>query len=394
MIDPGSTPVDSTTDGLVAGFVAPGFESVRAAFSANLRQGLEVGAGFAVSRRGVLIVDLWGGHADQARTALLAQDAIFHLWSATKGLAAVCIAMLVDHGKLSYESPVAKYWPEFARHGKQALTVGQLMSHQAGVCGPRQVVTIEDYYMHDSVAALLAAQEPFFEPGTAWGYHALAIGTLAEELVRRVDGRAMGAFFAAELATPLGLEAYLGLPEAQDHRQVRMIPPPAVRSLMFDLPNPPAYQAALENPLLDPSWPESRAWRAAGLAAAGGSADARSLARLYDLLANGGEIGGMHLISRATLAEATRERIAGVDQVLGRYYRWAAGFGLNLNGSMGSHQGSFGCGGWGGTMAFADPARGLGVGYVMNQMLTGDWGAPDPRLSGLLRATYAALDAA
>jgi CubicO group peptidase (beta-lactamase class C family) len=376
----------------VAGFVAPGFEIVREAFIANFEAGLEVGAGFAVCRHGELLVDLWGGHADRARSALVQQNSLFNLWSTTKGLAAACIALLVDRGKLNYEIPVTRYWPEFAANGKDAVTIGELMSHQAGICGPREPVTIEDYYRHDRVASLLAVQAPFFKPGSSWGYHALAIGTLADELVRRVEGRPIGEFFATEIAAPLALDAFLGLPEAEDHRRVEIIPPSNGQVRTFDIPNPQAYRATMENPAIDPNWPNCRSWRSTGLAAAGGSANARSLARLYGTLASGGEFAGTQLVSLETILEATRQRVAGVDQVAGEYNRYAAGFELNMNGNMGAHQHAFGHSGWGGSAAFGDPQRGLGVAYVMNRMLTSDWQSVDLRLSRLLRATYAALN--
>ena len=383
---------DATAGKQVGGYVAPGCEAVRQAFAVNLHTGADLGAAFAVFHRGEFIADLWGGHADEARSQPLQRNALFNLWSSTKGLSATCIAMLVDRGLLHYESPVAQYWPEFAANGKGAVTVGQLMSHQAGVCGPRQTVTIEDYYTHDRVASLLASQEPFFDPGSTWGYHALALGSLADELVRRVDGRTMGAFFTAEVAHPLVLDCFLGLPESEDHRQVRVFPPNGANNPTGDIPNQSAYRAAIENPMLDPGWPNTRSWRTAGLAGGGGSATARALAHLYGLLANGGELADTRLLSATTVAEAARERIAGADQVSGVYRRYAAGFQLNVNGRMGPYEGSFGHDGWGGIMGFADPERRLGVGYVSNTMWIGEPTSPDPRVSRLLSATYAALD--
>lgn len=385
-------PRESTRHELVSGYVAPGWEAVREAFAVNMRSGLEVGATFAVVRRHELVVDLWGGHADAARTTLLQRDALFNLFSTTKGLAATCIAMLVERGKLSYETAVADYWPEFAAAGKRSVTVGQLMSHRAGVCGAREPVTIEDFFEHTRLASLLAQQAPFFEPGSVWGYHALTIATLTDELCRRVDGRTINAYFAEEIAAPLQLDAFLGLPIDEDHRQVPMIPPPALQTRTFDLPNPEAFKATCENPVFDPSWPNHRSWRAAGLASAGGSANARSLARFYAVLANGGAYDGRQLLARETIAAATRERIAGIDQVVGMYDRYAAGFRLNLNGNMGAQPRSFGHPGWGGSLAYGDPQHGLGVAYVMNQMHIPDWGHSDPRVARLLAATDSALE--
>jgi CubicO group peptidase (beta-lactamase class C family) len=378
----------------VAGYVAPGFESVREAFAANVAAGLEVGVSFAVTRHGQPIVDLWGGHTDQSRSTALPRNALFNLFSTTKGLMSTCIALLVDRGKLSYEAPVAAYWPQFASHGKETVTVGQLMSHQAGLCGLREPVSLEDFYGHHRVATLLAAQEPYWKPGSTWGYHGLTIGILADELVRRVDGRSMGAFFATEIAAPLSLDAFMGLPETEVPRQVAMIGPVGGQLYpAFNPPNRAAFLALTENPKRGPECANTRAWSAAGLPSAAGSANARSVARLYSVLANGGELEGKSLLSARTIAEATRERIAGVDQAEGEYNRYAAGFQLNVEGNMGPNPQSFGHNGWGGSLAFADPQRRVGIAYVMNKMLIPDQpGGTDPRASRLLSATFAALE--
>jgi len=376
----------------VFGSVKPGFESVRAAFVANLAIGEELGAGFTVVHGTELVVDLWGGYADESRTTLVQADSLFNIWSTTKGLAATCIAMLVDRKQLDYDSSVARYWPEFACNGKERVTLAQMMSHQAGLCGPREPVTIEDHYRHEPVAALLAAQTPLFPPGTAWGYHTLTIGTLADELVRRVDGRTIGKFFADEVAGPLGLDIFLGLPAEHDHRAVQMIAPADLEVALFDKPNPDAYRAGMENPALVADWANTRAWRAAGLAGAGGSANARNLARLYAVLAGSGSLtDGPRLVSPQTLAAATRQQAIGIDQVNGEVARYAAGYSLNTNGCMGPSQRSFGHAGWGGSVAFADPDRKLGIAFIMNRMINPDWDTVDARLTRLLRSTYAAL---
>jgi CubicO group peptidase (beta-lactamase class C family) len=367
---------------------------VRDAFIENLRSADEVGAAFALARGDELLVDLWGGHTDETRRVAVPPDALFGLFSTSKALAAVCIALLVDRGKLDYEALVGRYWPDFARNGKERVTLGQLMSHQAGLCGADERVTLEDFYAHERLARLLAAQRPFFVPGSAWGYHSLTFGTLTEELVRRVDGRTLGQLFAEEVAAPLALQSdvFLGLPASEDHRQLEMIAPPPGAALVDDPPNPRASNASYGNPVLDPEWPNRREWRAAGLPAAGGSANARGLARLSAVLANGGATGRKRLLSRETVERATRERIAGVDQVSGIYGRYAAGFALNRDARMGPNPQSFGHGGWGGSMAFGDPQSRIGVAYVTNRMLVGNPRAVDPRLGRLLQATYAVLE--
>jgi CubicO group peptidase (beta-lactamase class C family) len=376
----------------VFGSVKPGFESVRAAFIENLGTGEELGSGFAVAHGTQLVVDLWGGYTDESRTTLVGKDSLFNIWSTTKGLAATCIALLVDRKQLDYDSHVARYWPEFARNGKERVTLAQLMSHQAGLCGPREPVTIEDHYRHDPVAALLASQAPLFPPGSGWGYHTLTIGTLADELVRRVDGRTIGRFFADEVAGPLDLDIFLGLPAEHDHRAVKMIGPLDIEVARFEKPNAEAYRAGMENPALVADWANTRAWRAAGLAGAGGSSNARNLARLYATLQTSNEpTSAPRLVSPQTLATATRQQVIGIDQVNGEVSRYAMGYTLNTNGNMGPSQKCFGHAGWGGSVAFADPDRKLGIAYIMNRMIGPDWDAVDMRLTRLLRSTYAAL---
>lgn len=374
----------SSSLGKVYGTVLPGYEGVRAAFEDNLASGKEIGASFAVYRDGAPVVNLWGGKSVGSDAASIADDTLFAIFSATKGATSICIAMLVDRGKLDYEAPVSAYWPEFAAGGKAAITVGEMMSHQAGLTGPRTAVTLDDYMAHDPVAILLAAQEPFFRPGV-FGYHALAIGTLADELVRRTDGRTLGRFFAEEVAAKLGIDVFLGLPIAEDHRYTEMVSAMGDSTMFYDPTNLEASNAALANPPIVPEWPNSRRWREAGLPAAGGIASARDLARLYaELVGNDSQ-----LISRSVLEQATRERVAGIDQTLSGVNRYAAGFSLNV-GTMGSNPDSFGHAGFGGSIAFADPARRIGIGYTTNRMLNPDWQAIDPRLMILLREFYAA----
>ncbi|WP_176599207.1 MULTISPECIES: serine hydrolase domain-containing protein [Sphingobium] len=373
----------ASSSGQVNGTVAPGYDAVRAAFEDNLASGLEIGASFAVYRGGRAVVDLWGGQA-VGGAGNIAEDTLYGIFSATKGATAICIAMLVDRGKLDYEAPLSSYWPEFAAGGKAAITVGEMMSHQAGLTGPHAPVTLQDFIDHDSVAELLAAQTPCFRPGL-FGYHALTFGVLADELVRRVDGRALGHFFEEEVRSELEIDVFLGLPLEQDHRYTTIVSAMDDSTMFYDCPNPSALQA-MGNPPIIPEWPNDRIWREGGIPAGGGVASARGLAALYDALLSD---NGPKLISPSALKQATRERVAGIDQCFGGVNRYAAGFSLNV-GTMGSNPASFGHAGFGGSMAFADPTRRLGVGYTTNQMLNPDWQAADPRLTSLLRALYKA----
>jgi CubicO group peptidase (beta-lactamase class C family) len=283
--------------------------------------------------------------------------------------------------------PVVEFWPEFAANGKAGITVGELMSHQAGLPGALEPITLDDLYAHEGVAAKLAAQEPLFAPG-AWGYHALTFGTLADELVRRTDGRTINRFFTEEVRIPLGIEVYTGLPEDRDHLVAETIPLSLDNPARgFDPPDMRALEAAIMNPALDFEWPNERHWREHGLPGAGAMGNARGLAMLYGILAAGGTVDGRTLISSAALREATVERIAGVDRCLGGVGRYGAGFRLN-HGWFGSDMDSFGHPGMGGTSAFADSRRHLGIAYTTNHMVNPDWQSIDPRLSTLLSALY------
>jgi CubicO group peptidase (beta-lactamase class C family) len=370
------------------GFVAPGFEGVRDAFQRDLDSGDECGASFAVVLDGRTVVDLWGGFRDRARTKPVAEHDLFNVWSTTKGLTATCIAMLVDRGKIDYAAPVTRYWPEFGEAGKDRVTVGMLLSHQAGICGPADRVSVAHYYDHAKMVSLLAAQEPFWPPGSASGYHAIVFGHLASELVRRTDGRTLGRFFAEEVAGPLGAEAHIGLPEDKDALRVTMIRA-REEAPRRTSPNFPALRAALGNPPMDPEVPNERAFRAAELGGAGGSANARGISRVYGALARGGEIDGVRLLSAEAIAKATTPQIENVDLVLGYPVRWGCGFALNAARLYGPNEATFGHSGWGGSLGFADPVAKLGVSYAMNQMSGALQG--DPRPQALIQATYACL---
>ncbi|WP_340268635.1 serine hydrolase domain-containing protein [Sphingobium mellinum] len=369
--------------------MAPGYEGVGAAFANNLASGQDIGAAFAVYRDGAAVVDVWGGTRVEDRSVSITDRAVFGVNSTTKGVAAICIAMLVDRGQLDYETPVSAYWPEFAANGKSAITVGEMMSHQAGLVGTREPVTLDDYIAHDGVAAMLAAQEPFFSPGL-YGYHALTIGTLSDELIRRIDGRTLACFYEEEIASKIDLDIFMGLPIEEDDRYAPMFGPEEdTAAVEFEVPNPEAMAAALANPMIVWDFPNQRYWRAAGHPAAGATANARGLAKLYANLVSADLPDEPRLVSGTVLEQAIRERIAGVDQALGGNGRYAAGFRLN-SGAMGQNPASFGHPGFGGSVAFADPARRIGVAYVTNTMRNPDAQWIDPRVAALLDALYAA----
>jgi CubicO group peptidase (beta-lactamase class C family) len=368
------------------------YAAVRDAFAANFASEGEVGAGFAVVSRGQLVVDLWAGYADSARTRAWKGETVTNVWSTSKGVAAICFAMIVDRGQASYDDPVCRFWPEFAAAGKDTITIAQLLSHQAGLCGFTVPVTMRDIADQDKAERLIEAQAPFWQPGTACGYHAVTYGTLTNALFRRIEGRTLAQFLEQELSAPLGLNMTFGLPEERVGTASELIAPPELDSTSANPETSAAQQAALANPVLDPMDANTAYWRASPMPSVNAFATAPGLARLYGAMATGGELEGAKLASPTTIAEATRLRIDSDDLVLGLQARWAAGFLLNVHDLYGDSPSAFGHSGWGGSLAFADPSRGLGVSYVMNRM--GQNLIGDPRGIALIGATLTSADSA
>jgi CubicO group peptidase (beta-lactamase class C family) len=340
---------------------------------------------------GVMVVDLWGGHRDANRTLPWESDTLANVWSTTKGVTALCFAMIADRGLIDYDRPVAHYWPEFAVHGKGEITVAMLLSHQAGLTGFVGDARPEDYHDFEAAADRLASQASLFPPGSTSGYHAISIGPLANGLFRRVTGQSLGAFVAAEFVQQRGLEIAVGLPPAWTDRAAEMIAPPELSSSAAaegPAQLTPAQFAALANPPVDPLAPNTAAWRAAEIPSANGFATARALASLYGALAHDRVCGGVKLLGEGALEAAIRQRIMGMDAVLPIPARWGAGFLLNNDDVYGPSSAAFGHSGWGGSFAMADPATGVGIGYVMNRMGTDIIG--DPRDQAIIAAVYAA----
>jgi CubicO group peptidase (beta-lactamase class C family) len=375
----------------IEGFAASGFEGVRDAFAANFtRSGpyAEVGAALCVYRQGEMVVDLWGGHADGARTRPWTADTLVNVWSTTKTAAAVCVARCVDAGLIAYDQPVAEIWPEFAAAGKGAITVAQVMSHQAGLPGFLEPTTLDDFYDHHRMAARLAAQAPVFEPGTMSSYHAATYGFLAGEVVRRASGKTLGTLFRQEVAGPLGADFHIGLPKGEGARVAELLAADNPVDVPLDqLPLP--VRLGLSNPAQDPARVNTPAWRAAELPALNGHASARGVARLCAALAEGGTLDGVPILSSETLALMTVVASDREDLLLGFNPQWGMGVIHNLIGVYGPNPRAFGHSGWGGSFGAADPDGRIAIGYVMNHM--GPELVGDPRGKGLADAVYAAL---
>lgn len=372
----------------IHGSCRKGFEGVREVFAANFSTPGEVGASAAVIWKGEPVVDLWAGHADAAGAKHWQRDTLANVWSTTKGMGALVCGMLAERGLMSYEDKVSKHWPEFAAEGKGDITVGQMLSHQAGLCGPSVPTTAEEICNHALMAERLAAQAPLWTPGSRSGYHALTVGILAGELVRRVSGKTIGTFFREEVAEPFGVDFFIGLPASEDGRVAEMIP-----AKTSNMPDPSTLNAsqmlALGNPAPDARVPNERFWRGAELSSANGQGTASAIARVYGALATDGTIDGKRLVKPETIRAMTKLQIEGHDEVLAMPARWGAGYILNVGGLYGPNDEAFGHSGWGGSFGMADPKTGLGIAYVMNQM--GPDLAGDARANAIIAAVYASL---
>lgn len=375
----------------------PHFNAVREAFLDNFDTFGETGAAMALVVDGRPVVDLWAGHRDQARTEPWTPETVVNVYSTTKGMTAICANRLADQGKLDLDAPVAKYWPEFAQAGKETLPVRYLLSHQAGLPAIREFLPSEAIYQWDTMASALAAETPWWEPGTRHGYHAVTYGWLVGEVIRRVSGKSVGSYFRDEIAGPLGAEFFIGLPEAEESRVSLLIPPPPPSpdqmDLLFEIMKDPTSMLARAflNPPLPIEAHGSREWRAAEIPAANGQANARALARIYGVLANGGSENGRTILSREAMVRAATPACSGPDALLPLHTSFGLGFMLSTpTEKMGPNPQTFGHGGMGGSMAFADPVAKVGFGYVINEMHAGLW-LIDPRAARLIDAVYQSM---
>jgi CubicO group peptidase (beta-lactamase class C family) len=379
---------------VIHGECAPGFEAVREAFQGNFDGGREVGASFAAVRDGKPVVDLWAGHADAARSRPWERDTIVNVFSTTKAMTAVCAHILVDRGQLDVDAPVSRYWPEFAKAGKEKITTRHLLSHRAGLAGVRQPLSIDALYDWATMTDALAAETPWWEPGTASGYHAITYGYLVGEVIRRITGRSVGTFLREEVTVPLGADFHIGLANPDDPRVGDMVPPSKEENAAAGgaaIIDPESMMGkVMGNPALRPEYANLSAWRRAEIPAANGHGNARSVARVMAALARGGELDGVRLLSEATLTKAIEEQSYAKDLVLPLKMRWGLGFMMTSDTlPLGPNPRIFGHGGWGGSLGFADMDARVGWAYVMNKMSPGTTG--DTRAAGLIGSLYGSL---
>jgi CubicO group peptidase (beta-lactamase class C family) len=368
------------------------FDAVRRELAACLDSGDELGASIVVDLDGEVAVDMWGGYRDEAQTQPWVADTITNVWSTTKTVTSLAALMLVDRGELDVDAPVARYWPEFAAAGKDGVMVRHLMSHTSGVSGLDQPAVVADLYDWDKSTARFAAQEPWWEPGTASGYHALNFGHLIGEVVRRISGKTLKQFVAEEIAGPLGADFQIGAVESDWDRIAPVVPPPPLPFDLTALPPDSPTVKTLTGPPADASEANTPEWRRADIGAANGHGNARSVARILSVISRGGEVDGVRLLRPETVELIFREQANGIDVVLGVPLRFGVGYGLPQLDILPYVPDEKICfwGGWGGSVIIMDVGRKMTISYMMNKMGPGIVGSD--RSEKYVSAVYAALD--
>jgi CubicO group peptidase (beta-lactamase class C family) len=370
------------------------FEKVADALADEIAKGEELGASIAVDIDGELVVDIWGGHADRAKTLAWGEDTIVNFFSCTKTLTALAGLIAIDRGLIDAFAPVAKYWPEFAENGKQDIEVRHLLSHTSGVSGWEPPFGVEDIYDWANATSHLARQAPWWQPGTASCYHAVNYGHLIGEVIRRATGKTLKEFVRDEIAEPLGADVQIGAREEDYQRIAELIPPPPLDIPLDALPaDHPLIKtfAAFPPDASGAAIAETAEWRRADIGAANGHGNARALARALSPISLGGKANGVELLSPDTIELIFQEQSSGIDQVLLIPLRFGIGFGLPEPQSVPVIPVGKICfwGGWGGSMAIMDTDRRATVTYVMNKMGPGTTGTERTNRYG--RLIYEAL---
>jgi CubicO group peptidase (beta-lactamase class C family) len=373
------------------GFCDPRFAPVREAFCANFIERGEPGGAVSVSIAGRVVVDLWGGWRDGARTTPWARDTLVNFFSVSKALCTICALRQVEQGRIALDEPIAKLWPEFAGSGKGAITLRHVLTHQAGLPSFRERLPAGAMLDWTAMTDALARAEPWWEPGAAIGYHVNTFGFLVGEVVRRATGRSIGTVLREDVAGPLGADVHIGLPLGDHARAAEFLWPGG--SLPQEEPgadgamrwnaywNPPGISGG--------GYVNTPAWRSAEVPATNGHGTARGVARIYAALANGGEIDGVRILSAAMLGEATREQSSGFDLINQRSSRFGLGFQLTQpERPLGPNPRTFGHFGAGGSLGLCDPDTGMAFGYVTNDMGP-RW--QNPRNRALIAAVYESL---
>ncbi|MEX0643802.1 MAG: serine hydrolase domain-containing protein [Parvularculaceae bacterium] len=369
----------------ISGIAPAPFDGVRAAFELNFAEDLELGAHFSAVIDGELVVNLIGGYADREREKPWAEDTIACVFSSGKAAITLLVARAVSDGILDYGAPVADYWPEFAENGKEEITLADVMSHQAGLCGFSDEMPPEDWLDWEKICTRIAAIAPLWPPRSASGYSPQLFGFIVGEILRRTTGRGIAQMLREDFAAA-GLSVYCGMGEAEIGRAAYMPKPPRAPDLgqLTEL-----KRIAFLKPWSAPGKVAREAWMAAEIPSSNIHSDAIALAEIVQPLANGGFFRGKRIVSSAAIGEALAELIRGDDLVLPFHLSWTAGLMRNINGHFGPSATAFGHAGFGGSCAMVDPANRLSAAYVMSKM--SPYLVGDPRPVRLLAALYDAL---
>jgi CubicO group peptidase (beta-lactamase class C family) len=368
------------------------FDKLAAALADELSTGNEVGAAIAIDIDGESVVDIWGGHADEANTVPWTEDTIVNVWSSTKTVTSLVGLMLADRGLLDLDAPVATYWPEFAANGKAGVLVRHLLSYTSGVAGWQEPMSTEDLFDWDKATSMLAAQAPWWEPGAASGYHALNYGFLIGELVRRTAGTSLKDFVRDGIAGPLEADFQIGARPEDAGRIAELIPPPPFDIPFDQLPEDNPMRKTLTNPAPEATIAHTRAWREADLGAVNGHANARSLARMLSPVSLGGKANGVQLLSETTLKRIFDVQSHGLDLVLAAPLKMGIGYCIStpeVIPFLPADEMVCFWGGWGGSMVLMNPDRRATATYVMNKMGQGTLGSE--RTARYARLIYEAL---
>jgi CubicO group peptidase (beta-lactamase class C family) len=377
---------------LLQGTCSDNFQSVRAALEQNLDCGEELGASLVVDIGGETVIDLWGGFCDDARGLRWTRDTIVNVWSTTKPVTSLAALMLADRGEIDLDAPVATYWPEFAANGKQDIEVRHILAHTSGVSGWDQPVVTEDMYDWGKSTQALAAQAPWWEPGTASGYHAHNQGHLIGEIVRRVTGQTLKEFVGNEIAGPLGADFQIGAREQDWGRVAQIIPPPPIPYDLSAIPPDHPLVKTFTGPPPNAEAANTPGWRRADMGALNGHGNARSVARVMSTVTFDGTVDGVQLLSPKTVDRIFEEQTNGVDLVLDVPLRRGIGYALPLPESVPFVPDGRICfwGGWGGSVIIMDLDRRMTISYVMNKMGPGILGSP--RSEAYVNAIYGAVN--
>jgi CubicO group peptidase (beta-lactamase class C family) len=384
----------------VQGYCDGKFEKIRKLLEESIASGNEIGASIALNIDGKTVIDVYGGFGDAEKTKPWEKDTIVNVWSSTKTISALAVLMLHDRGLLDVDENVAKYWPEFAANGKEHVKVRHLLSHTSGVSGWEDPMTTAGLIDTPAATELLSKQAPWWEPGTASGYHAITMGNLLGEVVHRVSGKPLKQFVAEEIAGPLGADFQIGAKKESWNRIATIIPPPPPPFDMSQLPKDNLFVKTFGNPMMDANTANTPEWRATELGAVNGHTNARGIATILSAITLGGDVNGHKLLSQKTIDRIFEQQSDGLDLVIGQPVRFGIGYALAGGGCetsvpfapKGKDRKVCFWGGWGGSWEIMDLDKKVTLTYVMNKMNEGVLGSAQTAL--YTNAIYEILDSA